>query len=64
MHSDMPGLKLGTTQLLGHFVVDSSAQYTAAISPGVIERALRGTRYGAPLAELLADVRAKLGSRR
>lgn len=49
----VPGLKLGTIQLLGHMVVDSAEQFAAAAVPGAIEAALRDTRSATPPRELL-----------
>ena len=44
--SAVPFLKVGTTQLLGHYVVDSTAQFDAAMEPGAIHSSLRSTRMG------------------
>jgi hypothetical protein len=42
----MPGLKIGSTQLLGHYVVDTAEQYDTAVSGGApaLEASLRATR--------------------
>ena len=43
----MPQLKLGATQLLGHYVVDTLAQFEAAAAGvDVIEASLRDTSVG------------------
>ena len=54
----VPGLKMGATQLLGHFVVDTAEQYEAATVAGAVEKALRGTRFEEPLSQVLARVAA------
>jgi hypothetical protein len=56
----VPGLKLGSPQLLGHFVVDSEAQFAAASQPGAMETALRGTRAMEPPELLLARLARRL----
>jgi hypothetical protein len=56
----VPGLKIGTTQLLGHFVVDTVEQFEAATAPGAIECSLRGTRRTEGAQDLLLRVRDQL----
>ena len=56
----IPDLKLGTIQLLGHIVVDSAAQFEAAMAPGAIDAALRDTRAETPVSELLQRVASNL----
>ena len=50
-----PSFQVGTTQLLGLYVVDDAAQFDAAIVEGAVERSLRSTRgeaAGDPIEEL------------
>ena len=59
----VPGLKLGSIQLLGAMVVDSAAQFQAAERPGAVEAALRDTRIAEALPELLERVHSRLLAR-
>ena len=58
----IPALKLGAIQLLGAMVVDTAAQFEAALAgEETIERALRDTRYAdEELSEVVARVAASL----
>ena len=58
--SAVPDLKVGSIQLLGRYVVDSTAQFDAASTLGAVDTSLRATRFGDGSYEEISDLLARV----